>query len=39
VIGIARDTRGVMLDGSDSQQIYLPLPDDRIQDYPLLIRT
>jgi putative ABC transport system permease protein len=39
VIGIARDVRGVTFDGSDSQQIYLPLPEDRVQDYPLLIRT
>jgi hypothetical protein len=30
----ARDTRGVTLDGSDSQQVYLPLPGDRLQDYP-----
>ena len=39
VIGIARDTRGVELDGSDSQQIYLPLSEDRLQDYPVLFRT
>ncbi len=39
VIGVARDTRGVTLDGSDSQQVYLPLPDDRLQDYPILVRT
>ena len=39
VIGVARDTRGVQLDGSDSQQIYIPLPDGRMQDYPILIRT
>ena len=39
VIGVARDTRGVTLDGSDSQQVYLPLPGDRLQDYPLLVRT
>jgi len=39
VIGIARDTRGVTLDGSDSQQVYLPLPSDRLQEYPILIRT
>ena len=38
VIGVARDIRGVQLDGSDSQQIYLPLPEDRLADYPLLIR-
>ena len=39
VIGVARDTRGVELDGSDSQQIYVPLVDGRLQDYPVLIRT
>jgi putative ABC transport system permease protein len=27
------------LDGSDSQLIYVPLPEGRIQDYPILIRT
>jgi predicted permease len=39
VIGIARDTRGILMDGSDAEQIYIPLPQDRIQDYPILIRT
>ncbi|MGA8597717.1 MAG: ABC transporter permease [Bryobacteraceae bacterium] len=39
VIGVARDTRGVTLDGSDSGQVYLPLPSDRLQDYPILVRT
>ena len=39
VIGVARDTRGVTLDGSDSAQVYLPLPADRLQDYPILVRT
>ncbi len=29
----------LLLDGSDSQQIYMPLPEDRLQDYPILIRT
>jgi putative ABC transport system permease protein len=39
VIGVARDIRGIELDGSDSRQIYVPLPEGRIQDYPILIRT
>jgi putative ABC transport system permease protein len=39
VIGVAGDTRGVELDGSDSAQVYLPLPEDRLQDYPILVRT
>lgn len=39
VIGVASDTRGIEMDGSDSAQIYLPLPEDRLQDYPILVRT
>ena len=39
VIGVARDTRGVLLDGTDSEQIYVPMPEDRLQDFPILIRT
>jgi predicted permease len=39
VIGVARDTRGIELDGSDSQQVYVPLPEGHVQDYPILIRT
>jgi predicted permease len=39
VIGVASDTRGVELDGSDAAQVYLPMPEDRPQDYPILIRT
>jgi len=39
VIGVANDTRGVELDGSDAAQVYLPLPEDRVQDYPILLRT
>lgn len=39
VIGVANDTRGVQLDGSDAAQVYLPLPEDRLRDYPILLRT
>ena len=39
VIGVARDTRGVEFDGSDSRKIYLPLADDRLHNRPILIRT
>jgi hypothetical protein len=39
VVGVARDTRGVEFDGSDSKRVYLPLPEDRLQSYPILIRT
>jgi macrolide transport system ATP-binding/permease protein len=39
VAGVTRDTRGTEFDGSDSAQIYLPLPADRIPLRPMLIRT
>jgi hypothetical protein len=39
VIGVARDTRGVELDGSGSKQVYLPLPEDRLHEYPMLVRA
>jgi predicted permease len=39
VIGVAHDTRGVLLSAADSERIYLPMPEDRLQDYPILIRT
>jgi hypothetical protein len=39
VIGVARDTRGILLNGSDSEEIYLPMPEDRIHEFPILIRT
>jgi putative ABC transport system permease protein len=39
VVGVARDTRGAALDGSDSRQVYVPMPVDRVSDYPLLLRT
>jgi macrolide transport system ATP-binding/permease protein len=39
VLGVASDTRGIEMDGSDSARVYLPLPEDRLQDYPILIRT
>ncbi len=39
VIGIARDTRGVEFDGSDSKKVFLPLPETGIQDHPILIRS
>jgi putative ABC transport system permease protein len=39
VIGVAGETRGILLDGSDSHLIYLPMPEDRTPGYPLLIRT
>ncbi len=39
VIGVSRDTRGWAFDGSDSKQVYLSLPNDRIDTRPILIRT
>jgi predicted permease len=39
VIGVAGDTRGATFDGSDSQLVYLQLPEDRLQDYSILVRT
>jgi hypothetical protein len=39
VIGVARDTRGATFDGSDSRLVYLRLPEDRLQDYAILVRT
>ncbi len=39
VIGVARDTRGPEFDATDSKRVYLPLPADRLQSYPILVRT
>jgi macrolide transport system ATP-binding/permease protein len=39
VIGVARDTRGSEFDGSDSKQVYLPMPADRLPNYSILIQT
>ena len=39
VIGIARDTRAALIDGMDVRKVYLPLPDDRLDDRPMLVRT
>jgi len=39
VIGIARDTRGVEFDGSDSRQIYLPLAVTDLPRHPVLVKT
>jgi predicted permease len=39
VVGIARDTRAALIDGMDVRKVYLPLPADRLDDRPLLVRT
>jgi predicted permease len=39
VVGISHDAGGTQLDGSDAAQIYVPIPEDRMDEHPLLIRT
>jgi len=39
VIGVAHDVRGELLDNGDAAEIYLPIPGDRRNSYPLLLRT
>jgi predicted permease len=39
VIGIARDTRAITLNGDDTQQVYIPLAAGQFQGGTLLIRT
>jgi hypothetical protein len=39
MIGLTLDTRGVLLNGSDSKQIYLPMPENSLQEFTILIRT
>jgi predicted permease len=39
VIGVVRDTRGATIDRSDAEQVYVPLPADRLQDYSIIVRT
>jgi predicted permease len=39
VIGVAGDTHGATFDGSDSELVYVQLPEDRPQDCPILVRT
>ncbi len=39
VIGVARDTRGFLLNGADSEQIYVPMPEGQVPEFPILIRT
>ena len=39
VVGVARDVRGVLMDGSDAAMIYLPLGPDHVQEVPLLIQA
>jgi len=39
IVGVAGDTRGWTFDGSDSRQIYLPLPANGVEARPFLVRT
>jgi predicted permease len=39
VIGVAGDTHGATLDDSDSEMVYLQLPEERLQDHAILLRT
>jgi predicted permease len=39
VVGVARDTRGVQFDGSDTKKLYLLSPEDKIPTRPILLRT
>jgi hypothetical protein len=39
VVGVARDTRAAEFHTSDSRRVYLQMPIDRLQFYPILIRT
>jgi predicted permease len=39
VIAVARDTRSASTGGDDTLQVYVPMPADRVKDYPLLLRT
>jgi predicted permease len=39
VVGVAGDTRAPDFDGSGAKRIYLQLPEDRLPDYSILIRT
>lgn len=39
VIGVARDTRGIAFDGSDSKRVYLQLPEGGVPNRPILIRA
>jgi hypothetical protein len=39
VIGIVGDARGTTFDGNDSKSVYMALPESRMHEYPILIRT
>jgi len=39
IIGVIRDIRGARIDGGSSRSVYMVLPEDRLLDQPLLVRT
>ena len=39
VVGVAHDVRGVLLDNSDAAQVYLQIPENRMNEFPTLVRT
>ena len=39
VVGVAHDVRGELINNGDAGKIYLPIPEDRRRDLPLLVRT
>jgi len=39
VVGVAHDTRGVLLDNSDAGEVYLQIPENRRNEFPTLVRT
>ena len=39
VVGVAHDTRGVLLDNSDAAEVYLQIPENRRNEFPTLVRT
>jgi predicted permease len=39
VIGVAKETRPITMGGEDAKKAYLPLPPDRVDEAPLLVRS
>ena len=39
VVGVVRDTRAAEFGATDSKRVYLPMPADRQESYPILVQT
>lgn len=39
VVGIVHDVRGELLDNSDAAEVYLQIPENRRNEFPMLVRT